>query len=272
VLVRGTRLSEIEFDLQDYVRDFVLEVAAPAQGRGYARWHRRMCAGVFNLQNEPAQYIVDRISGLAEDVGLEAGEPGCIPDVVILFTVDARYAANYLVENNPRVFRPGGPTGGMSLSRDALREFAESERAVRWWHVSLPVDARTGQLAIQISSVPGIPVISVPGASRIASAIRDDMSRVIIIVDSTKLTGTTWQEIGDYLAFISLAQISPNAAPAAFDSILNLFSNPTAYSGLTDWDRSYIRALYDIDLARRPKLQRNALVSRIVGEERDLVE
>ena len=50
-------------------------------------------------------------------------------------------------------------------------------------------------------------------------------------------------------------------------SILNLFTNPAAYSGLTDWDRSYIRALYAIDQERLTSLQTNQIVSRIVEEE-----
>ena len=80
---------------------------------------------------------------------------------------------------------------------------------------------------------------------------------MIIIVDATKLTGTTWQQLADYLAVVSLAQINPKTNPAAFDSILNLFSNPAAYSGLTDWDRSYFEALYDV---------RSGATSRIAGE------
>ena len=34
------------------------------------------------------------------------------------------------------------------------------------------------------------------------------MDRAVIIIDATRLAGTTWQEIGDYLAVVSLAQIS----------------------------------------------------------------
>src|SRR5690606_2587094 len=104
--------------------------------------------------------------------------------------------------------------------------------------------------------------------SRIHSGVVDTMLYVIIIVDSSKLTGTTWQQLADYLAVVSLAQIDPNGNPAAFDSILNLFTNPGAYSGLTDWDRSYIRALYAFDQERNPKAQRGDIVSRIARQER----
>ncbi|HMB72807.1 MAG TPA: hypothetical protein VKQ06_04500, partial [Gammaproteobacteria bacterium] len=138
VIVRGQRLSEIEFDLDLYIRDFLEEVAAPARSRGYARWHRDVCVGVHNLEHSAAQYVVDRISAAAIDVGLEPGEPGCRPQVNIIFAADGRQMAANLVASDPRAFRPVAGHAGMDLGREALDEFVESERPVRWWHVSLP--------------------------------------------------------------------------------------------------------------------------------------
>jgi hypothetical protein len=148
-----------------------------------------------------------------------------------------------------------------------LDQFAASDQAIRWWHLSLPVDARTGMPAIELPNGQGAPVINVAGPSRIHSGIRDALQRVFIIVDSTKLNGTTWQQLGDYLAVVSLAQIDLATDPASFDSILNLFTNPAAYSGLTDWDRTYVRALYQFDQERNPKLQRGALTGEMLRLE-----
>ena len=240
VVVRGQRMSEIEFDLPDYVREFIGQVAALPPGAGHARWRNTVCVGVYNLAETQAHYIADRISALALDVGLEPGEPGCRPEVMIMFTVDADELAVSMVEENPRLFRPGGPVCCMQLGLDALEDFKQSDAPVRWWHVSMPVDALMGQRAISMpqDGIGNYPVTNVEGPSRIHSGIVDKLYRVVIIVDATKLRGTTWQEIGDYLAVISLAQINPKADPTKFDSILNLFSNPSAYSGLTDWDHS----------------------------------
>jgi len=272
VVVRGRRMSEVDADLRIHIQEFVEQIAAPAPGQGYARWNRRVCVGVHNLERTAAQYIVDRISGLAVDVGLAPGEPGCSPDVIVIFTIDGKQVATYMVENQPLLFRPGVGEGGMQLGRAALDEFAQSERAVRWWHVSMPVDARTGQRTARLPQDVGLPTVNVAGPSRIHNGIRDDMFYVIIIVDSKKLTGTTWEQLGDYLAVVALAQIDPKAGPAAFDSILNLFSNPAAYSGLTDWDRSYIRALYAFDQERQPQLQAHQVVSEMAKRERERSE
>jgi hypothetical protein len=271
VVVRGQRLGEIEDNLRLYIRDFIGEVVAKPPGRGFARWYRQVCVGVLNLESSAAQYIVDRISSLALEVGLEPGEPGCRPDVNIVFATNAKELAAQMVESDPRVFMRVGGNAGMDLGRVALDEFVESDKPVRWWHVSLPVDARTGGAAIELDKLCGNPHcppnVAVAGPSRIHNGTRDDLLYVLIVVDATQLKGTTWQEIGDYLAVLSLAQIDPRASPATFDSILNLFTNPAAYSGLTDWDRTYVRALYEFDQERIASAQANEIVSLIANRE-----
>jgi hypothetical protein len=267
VVVRGRRMSEVEFDLRAYVRSFVDQVAALPPGQGYARWRRRVCIGVHNLEARAAQYIVNQVSQLALQVGLEAGEPGCHPEVMIIFTVDGKETASLIAEEHPRLLRPGGGLAGMNLTLEQLDDFAESDRAVRWWHVSMPVGAHNGDRATVMARDDEAPAVRVQGASRIHNGVRDDMSYAIVIVDAAQLHGTTWQQLGDYIAMVSLAQIDPNADLSAFDSILNLFSNPLAYSGLTDWDRSYIRALYNFNQEQQPHLQANQLVSLMTRDE-----
>jgi hypothetical protein len=66
---------------------------------------------------------------------------------------------------------------------------------------------------------------------------------------------------------VALAQIDPSANPASFDSILNVFNNPAAYSGLTDWDRSYLKALYSFDQERTTRNQVNELVGKMTRVE-----
>jgi hypothetical protein len=267
VIVRGRRMSEIEFDLRIYINKFLKQVAKPATGRGYARWDRKVCVGVHNLESTAAQYVVDRISRQALDLGLKPGEQGCTPQVNIVFATNATETASLMVKSDPRAFRPMAGRAGADLGRDALDDFVNSERPVRWWHVSLPISARDGGLAIESPHGGGPPAVMVEGPSRIHSGVIDVLWNVIIIVDATKLTGTTWQQLGDYLAVVSLAQINPKTDPSEFDSILNLFSNPSAYSGLTDWDRSYLRAIYTFDQERITFLQRNEIVTRIADSE-----
>jgi hypothetical protein len=267
VIVRGQRMSEIENNLRVYVRKFVTQITALPNEQGYARWQRTVCVGVHNLRQDAAQYIVDRISELAVDVGLEPGEPGCLADVLVIFATNAKQLATTLVDQQEVMFRPSKVLGNMTLDRTALDHFATNDKPVRWWHVSMPVDPHNGLPAIRLPTDETAPTIMVEGPSRIHNGTRDDLKRVIIIVDPTKLHGTTWQQIADYLGVVSLAQIDPDADPSAFDSILNLFSNPKAYSGLTDWDKSFLHALYSIDLERKRHFQTNEVVAAMAKQE-----
>lgn len=269
VVVEGRRLEEI-------VRNFVTEVAAPAPRRGLARWQGGICVGVVNLRNEAGQYIADRISQVGMDLGLTPGEPGCRPNIAVVFTGDGAELASSVVERNRRAFRMGG-----SVNRDivALRAFETSDAPVRWWHVSIPVDSETGDRAIRLpgdidpsTGEPSAPVISVFAASRLNSQIRDDMNKVMIIVDVDDMAATNLNQLADYLTFIALAQVDPDARTAGYDTILNLFNAPQSVDGLTDWDMSYLTSLYRAQNApaRRinPAAQATAMASDMIRDRR----
>jgi hypothetical protein len=240
VVVEGRRLRSV-------VQSFVGEVTAPATSdRGPARWNGPVCIGVVNLRAEVAQYIVDRASDVARELGLEAGEPGCAANVLIIAAADGQAVADGIVEERRRAFVPGG--SGMTRTLSALEDFRTSDAPVRWWHVSAPVDSESGELATRL---PGrdAPQIAVSRASRIRTDIRDDLFKAIIVVDISKLESLSLPQLADYCTLIALAQVDPKADVASFETILNVFIDP-AITGLTSWDRDYLAALYGIEQNR----------------------
>lgn len=252
ILVEGRPLAEV-------TSDFVDRIAAPPSGRGAATWHRAVCIGVGNLAPDAAGYVIDRISTVAENLGLTPGRAGCEPEVFIVFASDAGMAARQLVEARGRRMRIGVP--GTDLGPDALEAFQRSDRPVRWWQSSLPVDADTGRPARRL---PGQGPFETPlkmtrpsdfgpqaitrSASRLRSPLRDDLSQVIIIVDVARVEGVDIGALSDYLAMIALAQVDPDVDPGSHDTILSLFTpGLTPPPSLTDWDRAYLRGLYDAE-------------------------
>jgi hypothetical protein len=238
ILVQGRRLDE-------RVRGFIDEVAAAPSGRGPARWRDNICVGVANLRGEAAQYIVDRVSEVALDIGLDPGEPGCRPNILIIGTDDGAGMARGLVSARRNVFWPGA--SGMSRSRAALEAFQSGDDPVRWWHISLPVDSQTGLPAV---ALPGEdpPVVTKTTVGRLRTTIRNDLNRVIIIVDLSKAQGLDMRQIGHYAAMVAFSQIDPDANTEGYDSILNLFRDPQSVPELTAWDRAYLKALYSAEL------------------------
>lgn len=233
--------------IRQMVREFVREVITAPAGQGLARWNRAICVGVANLDHDVARTMIDRVSDAATAAGVPVGEEGCEPNVLIIWTNDGPGLATRLVERRPLVFMPahaGGTTG-----RAALRQFQTSEAAVRWWHVSVPMIRGTDLPAVQMPWMDDPPMI--PGAGRTRTAVRSDLQRAFVIVDVTRTGDADLGQISDYVAMVVLAQIDPDADLRAYPTILNLFSDVAVDAGLTDWDRSWLAALYAANLNQR---------------------
>lgn len=263
----ATDLSDVEVTgrpLDTMIRDFVGEVAEPNRRRGLARWDGYLCVGVANLRAEPAQYIVDRVSTVAEDMGLRPGEPGCAPNVIIIASDAPSALAEQLTRDRRRAFRMGG--AGMDRGADALEDFIASQAPVRWWQLSMPVNAENGARAVRLpgecknscdmeagSGTPEdyAPTINVFAASRLGTQIVDELFRTVVILDVNQVAGVSAEQLADYVAMVTLAQIDPDADTRGYASILNLFQTPDAAPGLTEWDRAYLSGLYDAERTRK---------------------
>ena len=276
----AVRLEDVEITARrnDMIRAFVNEVAAPNRHRGIARWRKDICIGVANLRPEAAQYIVDRVSTVAEDIGLTPGEPGCAPNVIIIASTSADELAAELVRERRQAFRMGG--SGMDRGAAALTAFVNSDQPVRWWQVSMPTDNETGADAV---SLPGNcrgscdsnpaheprpqdfgPVIKLAGSSRLNSQIVDNLFRTVAILDVDQVSSVSIQQLADYLAMITLVQIDPGADTSAYVSVLNVFDDPAQTDGLTGWDEAYLHGLYEADRTRRnPSAGRSELSASI---------
>lgn len=261
------RLEDVVVDarrLEDAAEEFVEEIADPVGRRGLARWHRGICVGVANLRPEMAQHLVDRVSDIARGVGLRAHEPPCHPTVLIIATTDPNAFAEQFVAMRPALFRPGG--AGMNQGPAAFERFRNSDQVVRWWSVSQPTDSDTGMPAVRMpgqcnlscnpidggsSSVRDFaPNTVVRNVSRQSSQYRQDLKRTFVIVDVDRLGDVTLDQLGDYIGMVALAQIDPDADTSRFETILNLFGDPSGSAGLSGWDEAYLEGLYGVTWTR----------------------
>lgn len=222
----------------EHVRSFVDQLSAESATGQLARWDRRICPGVIGASPAAAEFMLDRIAVRAYEVGLDVGEPGCRPNVLILATSESDELAEAL-----RGTRAVGhhAQDGNTRGRAAYREFAASEKPVRWWHVTRTVGADGDSNASNQS-------MSVRYMGRLRRSTREDFSHVIIILDVARAAGTRLEATADYLAMVALAQIEPELDVSEYPSILNLYAPAQAGeqrpAGLTDWDRAYLRGLY----------------------------
>ena len=126
----------------DMARRFVSRIAAPSRNRGLARW-TSVCPIVVNLEPVRAREIATRIAEVADELGIEVGDPGCRGNLVVVFTEDAGAVTRAMTAAHPDVYRAS--VGPLSRGQDAFQDFLNTDRPVRWWVVSLPVDPPHGR-------------------------------------------------------------------------------------------------------------------------------
>jgi hypothetical protein len=266
-----TQLDDIVVErraLSEAVRQFVDDVIAAPLDRGPARWTRRLCVGVVNLRPEAAQVIADRVGLLAADTGLPVGQPGCGPNILVMATDDGLALAQAMMLSNPRIFRPG--YAGATLGSVARERFRSTEDAIRWWHVSVPIETGHNTVAVRL---PGrdAPLVQ-QDASRLTTRIRNDFAGVFIILDINRAAGLSFQQIGDYIGMVALAQIDPEADTRGNDTILNLFEDGRGVDAATDWDRSFLASLYAAELNQRQANAQGGEISSIMIRDREAAQ
>ena len=209
-----------------------------------ARWRTQVCVGVTGLAGANAQYVVDRVSGRAEEFGLRIGAPGCTSNLLVVFSADPNGQAQAIARERTD---PASVTGrsGATEGLSAFNAFANTNRPVRWWRVTRTM-TENGELADRNLRWGEAPRVNVPERGRLASATYDAFSHVIVLVDLNQVNGLPLSGLADYVAMVALAPVEPDAHGGA--SVLNLFTDRAAGrsgdAAMTASDIDYLRAIY----------------------------
>ena len=279
VVVEGLRSNE------DTAFRFLRSVSVTPMGaRTMAVWDSPICLAVYNQRPEDETAVRERILGRAEGLGVEISNPGCRPNVMAIFTADARATADDLLDRNGTAFRP--TTGSTQLERSRLRRFIESDRPVRWWSVSMPVDLETGHRVVALagehifvthfqSKAPGAvgqtggpPWRKVRGIQPRGADIRDILQISFVIIDARQVRDVPIGALGDYLSMVILSQADMEADTRQLPTILNLFEANSGLTEMSQWDRAYLRALYSapVDFSNI-RFQQQEIARRMVEDQ-----
>ena len=266
ITITGVRSSE----RYRIMLDFVSRVGERISGDvGYARLDEAPCFLVQNLPKPATQYLTARVASVVQDAGLTAAPPGCRPNIVILFADNGKTLADSLVKQRRGLIKPFFNNENTVKDATALQAFATSDSPVRWWQVTVPVDlSGTFYLpGIDLDFLAGTSIPTLQGMeSRMTRSLSDRLLYTIVVVDLNKLGEATWDQLSDYLAMVSLVQVKPGPNLAGYDSILNLFTKPAATPpALSDWDKAYLRGVYDLNRNLNPFSQRGALTNNVLN-------
>lgn len=252
----------------EQTQTFVQQVAAVSpMADQLARWDSSVCTSVAGMPARQAQFLADRIAQRAAAVGLRPGGPGCVPNVAVFVTADSDTFARQLFEQDRTMFAYYQTNGVSTLGQGALDDFLTTSRAVRWWHVSETYGANGISLAGDASrgGMENAPAVRSNG-SRLSSDTREDLVQAIIVIDARRVQGAQLAALADYVAFVALAQINPNAATSEYPTILNLFNgaqvNASGPDALTQWDQAFLDALYKTTRNAPNQRQQQAEIAR----------
>lgn len=242
-------------------QQFVDRVAVAPAGARLGRWNAPICVSVANMKAPYGQMLADRIGDVARDLGVRVGEPGCSANVLVIATDNGAQTATALVEGWRLRFRP--PIDNTNMGLAALQRFKTSAAPVRWWHISLPVSADTGELAARVAgSEP--PTITSRNPGRLRSPLRYDLTSATVVIDMAKTDGVALPALMDYVTMVVLAQVDPRSDYSDQPTVLNLFNDPANTTGLTDWDRAYLQAMYTAEVdAASTRSQETAVAQQL---------
>ncbi|MGD9982417.1 MAG: hypothetical protein AB7H66_08990 [Hyphomonadaceae bacterium] len=262
---------------QSSTRAFVDQISLRTDDdNALARWDQRVCVGAVGLAPAEAQALVDRISARAQAVGLRTGEPGCRANVMVIYAPDSDAISRQIVDQRRDLLGFQGDDGRITAGREAMEDFANTPRPIRWWHISTsgvgsirPDAARarrpSGTTAAMAASGGGSGGASGVGAGDVGSPldiqgaegvrtsgtrtraeVRNDLSYALVVVDARRVANVPAGAWMDYVALVTLAQLDPDSQTANYPTILNLFNaSATPPTGLTNWDVAYLQGLYN---------------------------
>ena len=264
-----------------YVNELTdLNSADPAAGM--ARWQDRACPLVTGLPRHQGEYVLERISVIAQAAGAPMGGEKCRPNLFIIVTKQPEKDLRYLEQRHrEEVFGDAAPI--------TVSQFIATPRPVRTWYDT--VEKTPEGLPLVTMSFPGISQQKIEdnGGSVVALPVRPGISpgmvtnpwsqashlvlnmvlsikRVFVVVDPTKFKGVSLGQLTDYIAMASLAQIKLNTHVADDPTILALFdqSPKAASDGLTDWDRAFLKSVYSTE--QKSTLQRSQITHDMISQ------
>ncbi len=254
-------------ELARKVSKFVNQIAATENAEGLPRWNEPVCPLVTGLPRQEGEFILERVSQIARATAVPLAGERCRPNLYIVVTSDPKKALEGL-DHRHRLLVFGG-TGA-----SVVHDFIATPRAVRVWYSSdmtdpfgTPPDTPTVFSPCTMGpSICSLPMVDHADPTHLSFNRIWNFSRVVLIVDQTRLHAVARGQFADYAAMVGLAEIRPDARLDDAETILKLFdaAPEAAPAGMTDWDRVFLKSLYATE--QRVRQQRSEIAHNIVRQ------
>jgi len=254
---------KIEKSVESYLFE-VVHASPGANDQPMMRWTVPICPMVSGFPHALGQALFDHFTDVIDSLGRPRGHEGCKPNFFIIATFHPEARLRDWWHAHPAAF---------SYRVDGTEKFLSTADPVRVWYCDRGVNM-DGTGALDSSMVldrvfAGLPTYVSHGNGR---SIRSEfqvvpaLKSVLVIIDSDKIDGFEIKQLSEYIAMVGLSKVNMDASYGDTPTILSLFSSPVSErpQTLSDWDRSFLRALYQTDEASRS--QRSAIVNHMVAD------
>lgn len=248
------------------LREFSRAVIRPSRMRHpLAKFAFPVCVQVLGLEAEAATVIAERIRANAEALGVGADNaPDCVPTVRVAFMGPAAGpASDWLTTESPQLAHLA------SYQRE--RVLAESG-PVRAWNKVVVRDFEGRPMphadprALLYEGRPILPLIEPFSATD--PIVTTEITGAAVMIARDAADGLTLGQLADYATMRTLLGTGAPEGDAPAPTILTLFRDPQSPAGLTDFDRTLVRALYDASRNSKPRRVFNDIARAATAAER----
>lgn len=244
-------------EFQRAVDTFVEDLGEPGPFDRISRWGEGVCPRVSGLPKEFGEFIAARIKDVAAQVGAPiATECGDRPNVQVIFTRKPQELADDVRRNHKLLlgYHAFGEAGELATFRPPMKS----------WYVTQTIFQGYNEIDIANGPVP-------PGAatSRLRLPHKSRFAFALIVVDTNLVDGEEIGPVADKIAMLALSNAAPYEGCSRLPSVLDLLEpecGSGASGGLTEYDQTYLKALYAFDGDEVQGAMRNAIAGRIIAE------
>jgi hypothetical protein len=250
IVVQGTRDQERQVD-----RFVDALTKAPAGGQ-LSRFDSAVCPAALGLPDYQNEAIVKRMRRVALAAGLHVARAGCQPNALLIVAVDKSDFMRALYNKRPDFFLD--PYGWR-------RRLVLDPGPVAAWQVEGVLDANGVPVsdAVRGARVTGYRMVVSTDSSRLRPASRPYFTAGFVVVEMKALAGITTTQLADYAAMRIFTHSNPEQLKnSSAPTILKLLDTPMGGAApitLTDWDLSFLKALYSSEPRQFANRQRSQI-------------
>jgi hypothetical protein len=257
IIVEGMRAKERDQKIADFIGALT---KAPVGGQ-ISRFEEKACPTALGLAPAQNKVVADRMRTVAKAAGVPLGDEKCAPNI---FVVVAQDKEAVLKDLRSKYADPLGDRG---------KVYNKASLASTWF-IEGRLDANGIQVGVKGDSgdgAAGYYTVEAPdGSSRLRPVSRPHFLAAVMVVEPAAIAGLTTTQLADHAAMRLFARTDPNrvaktSAPTIL-SVLDAAEGSEVPVTMTQWDFSFLKALYTSGEGRHASAQRGEMKTIVKKE------